>query len=144
MSPPVVDRSKPLKEQYKQLQIANGIIPPPVEPEAAPAEPDNKKDCSIEEGCDDDPPFDVEEPSETTSQSSSAEILMPEEAGEIFKHKLGEAVLPLRLLLKFIGMYPPGAAHRVSQLAGKFGEPVNDMRHVLIYDSYENLKKYER
>jgi hypothetical protein len=62
----------------------------------------------------------------------------------IFKHKLGEAVLPTRLLAPFLALFPPGCANRVQQIANRHAEVDNSMRHVLVYDTYENLKKFEK
>jgi hypothetical protein len=144
-----IDKSKPLKDQYLALAVEAEIetpevlaLPPPantndVNPDFEnpyPHQPEGGIQPPSTDNCDcpfdPDPPKVVELPVVNTS--------------DIFRHKLGEAVLPTRLLAPFLALFPPGFAHQVQQIANVHAEVDNSMRHVVIYDSYENLKKFER
>lgn len=134
--PPKVDKTKPLKDQFKTLAEDAGIeVPaklnepdPEPEPEAASKEPDNNKDCKL----DDDPPFDV-----------GTTLELPSEM-DIYKHKLAEAVIPTRLLTQFFAMFPSNTARRVKQISDANGLIKDSVRYVLVYDTWENLRKYEK
>lgn len=113
-----LDKTKPLKEQFKVLAVEAGLEEPETPITTALPAPanDDKTDCCV----DDKPTPD-----------------------DIWKHKLGEAVLPLRFLNKFLDLFPGSRAHSVSQIVDAQGEVRDNVRHVVVYDTYENLRRYE-
>jgi hypothetical protein len=130
-----IDRSKPLKDQFKVLAIEAELIEPDnvlTLPSPQEVRDTCAEKCDLpEEDSNKSPPFDLDVPSDS-------------EPDGMFKHKLGEAVLPLSLLPKFIAMFPAGSANRVQVIADPVTSMVTNMRHIFVYDTLENLRKYEK
>lgn len=128
-----IDRSKPLPEQFQQVLIDAGLMEPPEVPALpAPVNDDKKDDCNV---CDL-PAEEADTVADTTSELTLWE--------KVWTHKLGEAVIPVSLLASFLAMFPNSSANRVNQIADPAtGKMVPHVRHVLVYDTYDNMKKLE-
>ncbi len=124
--------NKPMKLSNVYATLEAKAYDRPVLP--APANQD-KTDCELPPSntTSDGPPFDT---------PTTPRIEMPKSTGDIFRHKLGEAVIPVALQQKFISMFPSGVAVRISELSNT-DESSKRMRHVFVYDTMDNLKKFE-
>ena len=131
-----IDKSKPIKDLYYDLAVEaeleerKEVAPPPAD--------NNNQDCKLPV-----PVYDT--PTTPTTSTNFKDDAIPFEVDDdIWCHKLGEAVVPIKLIRKFLDLFPEQKAHQVAQIADRHGKIRQNVRHIIVYDTYENMKKYER